>query len=166
MYNRYYFFTNEHYNLSFMKQIFLFSFLLVGMFTFNSCEKEKTQNEAAENVTEAELRLSNVKRWIVTDAKINDIYILKDKILLDPDQDGIAEWLSFDTDAKTIEVKYPDEPETTFFDYTIENDVFKVTHKDGVEEVMYIQSGSVYVDQFTLLQTDGNYNAEYTLKVE
>jgi len=149
-----------------MKQLLIFSFLLGSMFTFSSCEKDEVTNKGAKNAAEAEFRLASVKKWIITDAKINNVYILKDKVLLDMDQDGLAEWLSFDTDEKTIEVKYPDEEVTTFFDYTIVGDVFKVRHKDGEEEVMTIKSGSVFVDHFTLLQSDGGDVAEFTLRVE
>ena len=91
---------------------------------------------------------------------------MKDKVLLDPEQNGLAEWLSFDTDDKTVEVKYRDGDETIFFDYIIENDVFKVRHKDGEEEVMTIKSGSVFIDYFTVIQTDGDDVAEFTLRVE
>ncbi len=149
-----------------MKQVLIFSFLLISIITFSSCNKDEAINQASKNVTEAEFRLGSPNKWIITDAKINDVYILKDKLLLDPDQDGLAEWLSFDTDDKTIEVKYPDEVETIFFDYTIVDDVFKVQHKDGEEEVMTIKSGSVFVDHFTLIQSDGGDIAEFTLRVE
>jgi len=149
-----------------MKQIQIFSFLLVSMISYTSCDKDDAINKAAKNALEAEFRLASVKKWILTDAKINNEYILKDKVLLDPEQDGLAEWLSFDTDNKTVEVKYPDEVETTFFDYIIENDVFKVRHKDGEEEVMTIKSGSVFIDYFTVIQTDGIDVAEFTLRVE
>ncbi len=149
-----------------MKQIQIFSFLLVSMISYTSCDKDDAINKAAKNALEAEFRLASVKKWILTDAKINDEYILKDKVLLDPEQDGLAEWLSFDTDNKTVEVKYRDADETIFFDYIIENDVFKVRHKDGEEEVMTIKSGSVFVDHFTVIQTDGIDVAEFTLRVE
>ena len=149
-----------------MKQIIIFSFLLVSMITYTSCDKDEAINQAAKNALEAEFRLASVKKWILTDAKINDEYILKDKVLLDPEQNGLAEWLSFDTDDKTVEVKYRDGDETIFFDYIIENDVFKVRHKDGEEEVMTIKSGSVFIDYFTVIQTDGNDVAEFTLRVE
>ena len=149
-----------------MKQILIFSFLLVSMITYTSCDKDEPINQAAKNAAEAEFRLAGVKKWILTDAKINDEYILKDKVLLDPEQDGLAEWLSFDTDDKTVEVKYRDADETIFFDYIIVGDVFKVRHKDGEEEVLTIKSGSVFVDYFTMIQTIENDIAEFTLRVE
>ena len=149
-----------------MKQILIFSFLLVSIVTFTSCDKDEAINQASKNAAEAEFRLASANKWIITDAKINGVYILKDKVLLDPDQNGLAEWLSFDTDSKTVEVKYPDEAETTFFDYVIENEIFKVLHKDGEEEVMTIKSGSVFIDYFTVIQTDGDDVAEFTLRVE
>ena len=149
-----------------MKQILIFSFLLVSMITYTSCDKDEAINQAAKNAAEAEFRLAGVKKWILTDAKINDEYILKDKVLLDPEQNGLAEWLSFDTDDKTVEVKYRDGDETIFFDYIIVGDVFKVRHKDGEEEVLTIKSGSVFVDYFTMIQTIENDIAEFTLRVE
>ena len=100
-----------------MKQILIFSFLLVSMITYTSCDKDEAINQAAKNALEAEFRLASVKKWILTDAKINDEYILKDKVLLDPEQNGLAEWLSFDTDDKTVEVKYRDGDETILFHY-------------------------------------------------
>ena len=149
-----------------MKQILIFSFLLVSMITYTSCDKDEAINQAAKNAAEAEFRLAGVKKWILTDAKINDEYILKDKVLLDPEQDGLAEWLSFDTVEKTVEVKYRDADETIFFDYIIVGDVFKVRHKDGEEEVLTIKSGSVFVNYFTMIQTIENDIAEFTLRVE
>jgi len=150
-----------------MKSIFFsLGAITLTFLTLLSCEKNEIQPQASKNAKEAEFRLGSVKKWVIIDVSLNGIYIMKNKVLLDPEQDGMAEWLIFDTDDKTVEVKYPMEAETTFFDYSIENDVFRVKHKDGTEEVMTIRSGSVFVDHFTLEQSDEFDKFEVLLKPE
>lgn len=133
---------------------FTLSFCLLSalMFTLNSCQKDEKKAEGAQDAVEAEFRLGSAGKWIIYDAILNGEYVMKNKVLLDPEQDGMAEWLIFDTDQKTIEVKYPNEVETYFFDYVIEDDNLKVFAPDGFEELMTIKSGSVYTDHFMLEQ--------------
>ncbi|MBL0100433.1 MAG: hypothetical protein IPP49_10655 [Saprospiraceae bacterium] len=98
-----------------MKNIFLtFSIITLALLTMSSCDKEEAQPQPSKNAKEAEFRLGSVKKWVIIDVSLNGIYIMKNKVLLDPEQDGMAEWLIFDTDDKTVEVKYPMEAETTF----------------------------------------------------
>jgi hypothetical protein len=134
-----------------MKNV-IYYLLVAYAFTsaLSSCQKEEPTKQASKNAAEAEFRLGSAKKWLVSDIKFNDTYIVKDKILLDSSEVDLVEWMIFDTKNKTIEAKYPSEVLTTFFDYIIENDTFKVIHKDGEEEVMTIKSGSVFEDHFSL----------------
>jgi len=144
---------------------FILSFWIISatVISITSCQKDDLIHQGAKNAVEAEFRLGSAEKWIISDAKLNEAYIMKDRVLLDPDQNGMAEWLIFDTADKTVEVKYPKEDVSTFFDYIIENDIFKVIHQDGTEEVMTIRSGSVFIDRFNLEQTNGTYKLEMIL---
>jgi hypothetical protein len=130
---------------------FLMLFILF-MFVY-SCSKD---NDATSSVLEAEKRLGGPAYWEISDASINGEYLIKNKIILDSTNFVPAEWFKFDTNEKTIEVKYNDEPETSLFNYVIEGNNFKVYENgnSGEAEIMTIKSGSVFDDNFTLEQKD------------
>ncbi len=134
-----------------MKKISWLAFMFL-LITFCACSKDN--NDLQSQAIEAEKRLGGPAYWEISDVTENGKFLVKDKVVLDSTDFEPAEWFKFDTNAKTIEVKYNDEPVTSLFSYLIVGDLFKVYEEGSTtdEDVMTIKSGSVFTDNFTLEQ--------------
>jgi hypothetical protein len=144
-----------------MKKI-LYVFLSVFCLALYSCEKEK---DVSNEMVEAELRLGGPDFWILSDANINGVFLVKNKIVIDSSNYTPPEYFSFDTETKTIDVKYHDEKDVSVFNYKIVGDKFSVyvEGETGTEEVMTIKSGSVFDDHFILEEKIDNEINVYKL---
>ena len=140
------------------KLLFLLSISILGLFACN--KDQETTKQPAKNVKEALARISAVSTWKVNQITLDGVLKFDDGLALDPDYNGIAEWLKFNTVSKTIEVKYLDGDEISTFSYVIDevNQTFKVidSSNGGDEEVYTIKAGSVYDDKFELDATYDN----------
>jgi hypothetical protein len=126
--------------------------LCILFITSYSCTKEAN---ITSDVLAAETRLGNQDYWEISDASLNGVFFVKDKVVIDSTDFEPSEYFKFDTSAKTIEVKSYSDPNPTFYKYTIVGDNFTVFQEDNSEDVelMTIKSGSVFDDHFTLEQT-------------
>ena len=140
------------------KLLFLLSISILGLFACN--KDQEIVKQPAKNVKEALARISAVSTWKVNQITLDGVLKFDDGKSLDPDYDGIAEWIKFNTSNQTVEVKYFDGDEISTFNYVIDevNQTFSVVDSsNGDEEEVYtIKAGSVYDDKFELDATYDN----------
>ena len=146
-----------------MKKYFiLFSLVLSVSFLTSSCKKDDKNDTSTIQIAESRLAAANF--WYISDASVDGKILVKDRVSVDPDSEGMAEWLKFDNIDKTVEVKYPDEVETTIFNYSIVGDKFSILDGSSEQEVMTIKAGSVFETYFSLIQMDGGSTFDIRLE--